>query len=164
MRRLLAQPPVQAPRGTTDGRATLADASADPKNMSQLMSSASYTAQDWVHLLIWDYAFGRIIWMDALKKDVPMRHRSASPSLPGALDRQPHLMRTRAAASFCASSEVRVPTHAAGLAAGAACRVSPLRACAGPIGLLSHYATCAVVDRLRPGGVQRNQLIDDVRL
>lgn len=49
------------------------DASADPRNMAKLLSSPAYAAQDWVHLLIWDFAAGRLIYLDALKKNVPMR-------------------------------------------------------------------------------------------
>ena len=49
------------------------DASAEPRNMAKLLSSPAYAAQDWVHLLIWDFAAGRLIYLDALKKQVPMR-------------------------------------------------------------------------------------------
>lgn len=73
------------------------DAAADPRNMAKLLSSPAYAAQDWVHLLIWDFAAGRLIYLDALKKQVPMR---------------PSLLVTFVA---------------------------------GPIGLLVHQATCAIV-------------------
>lgn len=49
------------------------DGAADPKNMAKLLSSPAYAAQDWVHVLIWDYGAGRLIYLDALKKGVPIR-------------------------------------------------------------------------------------------
>ena len=49
------------------------DGAADPKNMAKLLSSPAYAAQDWVHVLIWDYGAGRLIYLDALKKGVPLR-------------------------------------------------------------------------------------------
>lgn len=49
------------------------DGAADPKNMAKLLSSPAYAAQDWVHVLIWDYGAGRLIYLDALKKRVPIR-------------------------------------------------------------------------------------------
>lgn len=49
------------------------DAAAEPSNMAKLLSSPAYAAQDWVHLLIWDFGAGRLIYLDALKKKVPMR-------------------------------------------------------------------------------------------
>lgn len=49
------------------------DGAADPKNMAKLLSSPSYAAQDWIHVLIWDYGAGRLIYLDALKKGVPIR-------------------------------------------------------------------------------------------
>lgn len=49
------------------------DASAEPRNMAKLLSSPAYAAQDWVHLLVWDFGAGRLIYLDALKKKVPMR-------------------------------------------------------------------------------------------
>lgn len=49
------------------------DGAADPRNMSKLLSSPAYTAQDWVHLLVWDFGAGRLIYLDAMKKQVPVR-------------------------------------------------------------------------------------------
>lgn len=49
------------------------DGAADPKNMAKLLSSPAYAAQDWAHVLIWDYGAGRLIYLDALKKGVPIR-------------------------------------------------------------------------------------------
>ena len=102
--------------------------------MSKLMGSTSYTAQDWVHLLIWDYGFGRIIYLDALAKKVPMRHS---------------LLLCFIGVPLSCWLPDRVTQH--GLHQVGRILIA---AVGGPLGYLTHELTCAIVAKLRPGGLQ----------
>ncbi|KAG1664604.1 hypothetical protein FOA52_004479 [Chlamydomonas sp. UWO 241] len=48
------------------------EAITDPVKMASL-STPAYSAQDWVHLLVWDWVVGRYIYQDALANDLPVR-------------------------------------------------------------------------------------------